>query len=37
MTLTVLMRGLRPRTPSASGSLALARPLGDEPAEGVST
>ena len=29
MTLTVLMRGLRPRTPSAAGSLALARPLGD--------
>jgi len=24
--MTVLMRGLRPRTPSTSGSLALARP-----------
>ena len=28
--LTVLVRGLRPRTPSSSGSLALARPTGQE-------
>jgi hypothetical protein len=27
---TVLPRGLRPRTPSSSGSLALARPTGDD-------
>jgi hypothetical protein len=26
--MTVLSRGLRPRTPSSSGSLALARPTG---------
>jgi hypothetical protein len=26
----VFARGLRPRTPSPSGSLALARPAGDE-------
>jgi len=27
----VLFQGLRPRTPSSSGSLALARPTGDSP------
>ena len=26
--MTALLRGLRPRTPSPSGSLALARPAG---------
>ncbi len=29
MTLTVFTLGLRPRTPSAADSLALARPLGE--------
>jgi hypothetical protein len=28
--LTVISRGLRPRTPSSSGSLALARPTGED-------
>jgi hypothetical protein len=28
--MTVFARGLRPRTPSSSGSLALARPTGQE-------
>ena len=28
--MTTIMRGLRPRTPSSSGSLALAPPTGQE-------
>ena len=31
--LTAPSRGLRPRTPSSSGSLALARPTGQDTAE----
>jgi hypothetical protein len=34
VTVTVLARGLRPRTPSPAGSLALARPAGDGAAHG---